>query len=1290
MKTQTSLMIVLMALVLSLLSLCVLSPAASSHGRTVRGSVPMMKNIAPALAAQNKTVKLTIIVKDQEQKAVAGAQVDITHDAYGPEFRAYDYRLLTDANGVASTDIEIGTKWGEGSLYWPSVDIEATKDLQRGQGRVRFTGNWYRNPKTGEWGLEKGRAGSKFVGPDYRPETCTIVMNAIDSMGVNLVSVKVHVESDNGDPADGATVLISGSTVSEHFQGVTDSNGDTIIPVPVLLSKTYNIEASKLHYKSKKTTIGLTEKQYGKLVTPPTVTISKVRGAEVTISVRDKDDPNLPVREANVILNGPGYYSKKTDGSGNVTLFVEETGTFTVAISQDNYEPFSGGEVRVAGEEPIPVPAFALKAKFKKERGDTIEVTVLKKDPSDPNSKPVPAEGALVTAQGSGRTTDGSGRVTITGFYDVLQEVIVEAEGYQTKSQSVPIDKGGFQARGTGHATFILVPDLSESRPIRLTVEVRDAAEPHKLLSNAYAYLWLNNQQIATVKAPDGEATFVVGDSGDAPLAKLRDGLKLVAKAPKYKLHDSAITADLLKPSLETKRATIYLERDWDELRRAVETLEPKVKAWQYDQVAGTNEATDKLIDKQEQAYNAIEKLAGQILDSVEDFGVDPDNPLSTSGPCRAAAPKLLKIRTIETQVNQKAQEFTKTLDDAVNESKTCSSFAQAESIKSSYRKAFQLFLDMNKLREDAAKNHKDLVEQANLSLEMKKRLKDLQAKLAEISKQSELLDENARNLTNQKADGSQTLAGRQIALKRELAALLVGVDAESEVPPDLTQRINVVRAVLAKNITLPQKEAPVNIITSADHNIAFYKSEAERLVAKFFHSMCTVNTLDEVVTDISTKVKNAGLEMELASNLPDRADACAGQVAKNANKAKTSETTDNKTDEKVSSNGPAKEQKPPAVEEDSEIKIDKPSKPSTQDTSSGGFWEAAKAGKKKVENTVNNKPAQPTSNTSTAGETSENKRGTNTATTKTGNNPNNPPPTVEEIPDDRAGTNSATTATANKTNKPPLTVEAIPETYVDNPPLSNRPPPKSGNRPPVVEEIPDTAANKPAPRTGNKPPVVEEIPDTASTNVASNRPRANSPQVEEIPDTSTNNPKSTGGAGGNWPNSPGASGNSKAKEKPKKENKPRDPNQESIWTALGRATREAITGQPSPGVANNPAPNTNPGGGGGGQRLNLAGTWNVTTQSTGDEELQGNWTRTNVWQIWDLGGGRWRVRQVINGQTYDENYSTVDEGGGRFRLIGSNPDGSSYQMSGTYSQSQFGVSTGGGQSRVTISGTRQ
>lgn len=273
--------------------------------------------------------------------------------------------------------------------------------------------------------------------------------------------------------------------------------------------------------------------------------------------------------------------------------------------------------------------------------------------------------------------------------------------------------------------------------------------------------------------------------------------------------------------------------------------------------------------------------------------------------------------------------------------------------------------------------------------------------------------------------------------------------------------------------------------------------------------------------------------------------------------------------------------------------------------------------------------------------------------------------------------------------------------------------------RTPVVEEIPETdvtiASNKPRTK-----PVVEEIPETATT---ASQTRPNRPAVEEIPETDsndrgdpnrqTNRPASTNtGGASKLPDgvTRDANGNLKPKNgyewvNPNDPNdfrvrkKPKDPNKPDIWTKLGGAIREGLTGQTGQGDqggntggggSGSGGVGGNNGGGGGGQGLNLAGTWRVTTQSTGDDELQQNWTRTNIWEVSNLGGGSLRVRQVINGQTYDESYSSLDDGGGRFRLIGRNPDGSTSEMSGTYDQSQFRVSTSQGQNRITITGTRQ
>jgi hypothetical protein len=131
-----------------------------------------------------------------------------------------------------------------------------------------------------------------------------------------------------------------------------------------------------------------------------------------------------------------------------------------------------------------------------------------------------------------------------------------------------------------------------------------------------------------------------------------------------------------------------------------------------------------------------------------------------------------------------------------------------------------------------------------------------------------------------------------------------------------------------------------------------------------------------------------------------------------------------------------------------------------------------------------------------------------------------------------------------------------------------------------------------------------------------------------------------------------------------------------------------------------------NKGGGsvGNAGNLNLAGNWAVTIQSTGDP-LQGDWTRTDRWEFSNLGGGKWRVRMTVLsarqdrgeglggnpvGKSFEETYSSIDDGGGRFRLIVPDGRGGMIEMPGTYSQSEFSVGFSNGGIQYSYNGQRQ
>jgi hypothetical protein len=455
MKTQRGLIVVMTALVLSLLSLCIMSPAASSRGGSALGSLPRLKAVASALEpAQDKTVTLVVRVKDDGGKLVPVAHVNVYQEHRNLSnliVRPPDYQQDTNANGIATFQIVVKT----GEALKLSIEV-SQEDMQ-----------------TEKHDLDRG---TEF--PAMILEQFTLKPRLTAGVeGGSIINVSVNVQDDKFDPVEGATVLISGSTPSERYQGMTGPKGNVIIPVGFVFKLTYKIEVSKQGHGPGQKFIELDTPQVGKTVFGGNITIEKAAGTVVTVSVRDQDNPGQPVADAKVTLDGAGHYPATTDGSGTATLFVPETGTFTVKISQEYYEPFSGGELRILVGEESKAAAFSLKAKAKKEEGkDTIEVTVLASDPTDEKAKPLPLAGAVVKTGRTGVSTNGSGHATLNGSYEVKQEVTAEATGYKSQSKTVGVTKLARFSSGTGSTTFILVPELSENSPIRLIVEVRDSS----------------------------------------------------------------------------------------------------------------------------------------------------------------------------------------------------------------------------------------------------------------------------------------------------------------------------------------------------------------------------------------------------------------------------------------------------------------------------------------------------------------------------------------------------------------------------------------------------------------------------------------------------------------------------------------------------------------------------------------------------------------------------------------------------------------------------------------------
>lgn len=835
MKTQRGLIVTMTALALSLLFLCTASAAAQTP---------------------NKKVRLVVTVRDSEGNPVGNAKVNVYNEA-GP-LGGTD----TSPEGVAVIIVET-TKNFFNARPELSLTIRVVKtDFEPGQDQVDYSGSV----------------------PSEITRTITIRKNDIRAGDMTM---QVQVLTADDSPVEGAeVVVVENSLLSPRsFSRQTDASGNAAITVSRYGS--FEVKVSKLGYPP-------TSRRVQGVAGPVLVRLGKPVGTIVTISVTNEDNQS-GVGDARVVLSGvnvPGGYAQATDASGNATFIIPEKGAFSVTIRQSNYETFTGRQVTLTGEEKQSF-AFTLKEKETKEKEDdnsseAIVVTVLAKDPDDPNAPPKPLAGAWVKVGSVSAPTGADGRVVIRGSYDVTEDVTVTAAGYKMQGQNVAVNRTARADYRRGAATFILEPDLSENSPLRLVVTVLDSAT-NKPVGDANVLVRLSSRIIGQENTnSNGEAAFTFNNSEDAPLSKLRTGLRLDVAKEKYKIKWSDLTADLLRPSAQPLRPTLFLERDWDELRRQVGALEARVLAWNNDVKQNTSAATNDFIDKALAARKNAEALLKKIEAAREAFG-QALVPGAPGEHCGKAVPLQQSIRAAETQAVQKAQELKKVLDEASAAGAKCSTPEEAEAVRSKYRKALQLTADLGRLNKQAVKDRNDLLPLVQKTDGLKNLLCEMLSKLAEIDKQREAAEETASNAADfyqRMAELSRTLMSRQLTLKAELAVLSVKVESEGDaVPADITNKVTSMQSVLAapnNNLsfgTQQQQELPVSV-TSAPGLINSIKASAQKLVSQYGAAACDIDTLDGAVEAIGTEVTGAMIEVSAAADLMKVADDCAKRAA--------------------------------------------------------------------------------------------------------------------------------------------------------------------------------------------------------------------------------------------------------------------------------------------------------------------------------------------------------------------------------------------------------------------------
>jgi protocatechuate 3,4-dioxygenase beta subunit len=445
MKTQRGL-ILLTVMLLSLFISGATSSAGNSSSGTVPVSAPRIETSASFLAAtqDEKTVKLTVRVKDAEGKPISAALVNVYQTRItGASLvaRPPDYQQETNIDGVARFEIKVKT--GEGLKLYIEAGREdfqtRTEDIDRGTDLPpMILSQITLEPRVRQ--VDKTQATTTF---------------------------RLHVvRKDNEEPVESAKITVRsiGTFIPDKY-AQTDRNGDAVIVMP--LSNDFEVRVSKDLFGQ--TIQSFRSKEYPTEINH-TFFLQKPSGAVVTISVRDEDS-GRHVTDADIVMdskNSAGYYTETTDAAGNATLIVPETGSFAVRISQKYYESLAG-EVRLVPGQAEKSFSFALKAKSKKGNdSDSIEVTVLQGDRVERIARyNLPLPGARASVGHNGAETNSSGKATISGEFEGNVEVVVEASGYKRNVKTVRFSDGS-QLKGESTAlTFLMYPEATDD-----TIEV--------------------------------------------------------------------------------------------------------------------------------------------------------------------------------------------------------------------------------------------------------------------------------------------------------------------------------------------------------------------------------------------------------------------------------------------------------------------------------------------------------------------------------------------------------------------------------------------------------------------------------------------------------------------------------------------------------------------------------------------------------------------------------------------------------------------------------------------------
>ena len=852
------------ATVFGLLSLPFLPTTAASSSR-----VPATGNTAPVSTPQNpKTVKLTLLIKDPVGNPVGGARVNVWHDKLGPDVRPPDYQQESHADGRVSIEVLAGQT--------SEVTVEVHKEDLGWKENITLSGP------------------SIFHFVDLKK----VSMDTFGTESTDSIHVKVRVENESGSPIEGARIVFFDRAGSPRVraEGSTGKNGEVILDVRAW---NYAIVALKDGYESGSSAVTLSYSDSGKSITAPTIKLRKKAAAsnnniEVKVTVRSAVDRN-GVSGAQVILTGQdgitsGVYTGTTDSSGEASITVREHGRFKLEISQEFFESHNS-EVHIAsGETEKDLPLYLLKEKSKPSTAtDLVSITVLA---ADKNNAPI--AGASVKVEKISVATDVSGLATasnVIGLEASSVFVTATAQGYKRQTRNIPVHRGVNYTNATASATFVLQPGedaASEDTPIVLVVEVLDSFSQQPLSNTAVQIRFQRTVVGQGTSNETGSATMKLEESASFTLEQLRSGLKVEASHSNYVRKDSDITADLLMPSTTPRIITLFLERDWTALTKAITQLEGKVAAWDRD-VLDASAASGSVRSRTAQ-LTLIENRISALADELDRFR---GTATGFSGPgtqlrCSSVAQLTTNIEAYEAEALQKAQDVAEKLDAAMAIAQRCSVPEDGAAIKRYHQDAIRLAAEIGRIDKNAAEDSRRLSRLAKELEAVKQTLKDAEDLILRINievRAGDALEKQIRADFNRGTALSKDLDKRRDALADEINDLkeIHGLDPRfiHRLPANLKKRLDdMAELVGSRNNQLfvgPSEE----LADTAQQLLSRMRADQERakkLLAEFSSAQCDIRPMSNKVRAINQALLEASADLGLAADLPKKADDCANR----------------------------------------------------------------------------------------------------------------------------------------------------------------------------------------------------------------------------------------------------------------------------------------------------------------------------------------------------------------------------------------------------------------------------